>query len=720
MATPLSDSICGCGVANESCLAQSNAVLLILSEPQPACEEHVVGILQNLRKEFCGVVVDCTTLVPSIAELVSAVQGKTVFLCGNVRISIHEQHILEIVKSAARLFIVRGVSENYSDLSIPVVGIGRLPIRVHGVGLYYREFFEPSATTFTAVASQHAFQSLTESTKPSAAHRTGIYLTPVEQVEEERHFRLLRCSSNFSGPTANFGPADRAIVSSLNDEAAHMFANPAPLNHVLAQIYHNRVEYEDSPHDHSKIVKQTKAKIKAHADKTKDMPVNGLMAFVTLYDHLERLERFIDDPFNYGVKGISGLTVLHFRLKDKSGEEDIVQASAAVPLPRQFSLTLYPNSAFFMPLSTNRLYTHEIRPAALDATQLPVRMGYVVRCSNAEAVHAAGRTFLKVSGGQLSALQPPSEEGMAALRQKYAEENSSAKFIDYGPEPVPFSMNQGDYQQPLLVDEPEVCEAAAEQRPAFQTFVLNAPDLSFEHLSGCVQFQDVARGRRGAVLVQNDPQRGTPIVRTTTRYAIPAQHFSPAHADLARRIERMIGGADLASGFNNALIETYDNDYAKMGFHSDQAIDLADDSYIAVFSCYRDGERAMAAPPRKLVVEAKGSSPTASFEIPMEHQSVIVFHLNTNRRYRHKIVLEQAAANPENEWLGITFRVSKTFVQFTSSDGAVLEDGTSLVVADEAQQRDFYQMRARENAEIEFVYPPVAYTISASDTLHPV
>ena len=33
----------------------------------------------------------------------------------------------------------------------------------------------------------------------------------------------------------------------------------------------------------------TKAKIKAHADKTKDMPVNGLMAFVTFYDKLEKL-----------------------------------------------------------------------------------------------------------------------------------------------------------------------------------------------------------------------------------------------------------------------------------------------------------------------------------------------------------------------------------------------------------------------------------------------
>ncbi|MFE3795802.1 hypothetical protein [Nocardia tengchongensis] len=124
----------------------------------------------------------------------------------------------------------------------------------------------------------------------------------------------------------------------------------------------------------------------------------------------------------------------------------MVEASEAVKLPSQFSLTLYPGSVFFMPLSTNRLYTHEIRPSMLDAELLPTRLGYVVRCSNAEAVHKNGQTFLK-KAEDLVQLEPPTQEGMEELRKLYAEENGTSSFIDYS-DRFPFSMNAGDYVAP--------------------------------------------------------------------------------------------------------------------------------------------------------------------------------------------------------------------------------------------------------------------------------
>ena len=99
-----------------------------------------------------------------------------------------------------------------------------------------------------------------------------------------------------------------------------------------------------------------------------------------------------------------------------------------------------------MPLSTNRLYTHEIVSSTLDAALLPTRLGYVVRCSSAEAVHRDGRTFLK-TGGTLVALEPPTPDGMSELRKLYAEENRSQAFIDYDSRFL-FSMNQGDYLAP--------------------------------------------------------------------------------------------------------------------------------------------------------------------------------------------------------------------------------------------------------------------------------
>ncbi|RPF45706.1 hypothetical protein EDD96_2268 [Streptomyces sp. Ag109_G2-6] len=383
----------------------------------------------GLLGDFLGVAVTPEGLASGSVGL----GGKTVYLCGDVSgISARQ------LRGAARVFVVRELSHGYREgggMPWTAVGVGRVPLQVHGVGVYYRRFFDPDADHFRRIRAEHEFQSLTESTKPGTAHRSGIYLTPVTRNGDELHFRLLRCSTNLSGPTEGFGPTDTAIVDDLNREAAAVFRDAAPLNHVLAQIYHNTLATAER--------KQSKARISAHADKTKDMPVNGVMAFCTFYDGLEKLQPLAEDAFDHGVKGVSGLTRLRFRLKETADEE-----AAGAGHPARFGVTLHPGSVFFMPLSTNRLYTHEIRPAALDAESLPTRLGYVVRCSSAEAVHKDGRTFLKRDGG-LVELGPPTPEGMDRLRGLYAEENRTSSVIDYGSEFL-FSMNTGDYVAPRI------------------------------------------------------------------------------------------------------------------------------------------------------------------------------------------------------------------------------------------------------------------------------
>ncbi|MFG3343716.1 hypothetical protein ACGF1Z_01480 [Streptomyces sp. NPDC048018] len=374
-----------------------------------------------------------STITPeALASGASDLARKTVYLCGDIART-DPRHL----GAAARVFVIRELSHGCpGDAAGPwtLVDVGRVPLRVHGVGVYYRRFFGPDADHFGRIRAEHAFQSLTESTKPGTARRSGIYLTPVTRSGEDLHFRLLRCSTNLSGPTEGFRPTDTHIVEELNREAATVFRDQAPLNHVLAQIYHNSRATPER--------KQSKARISAHADKTKDMPGNGIMAFCTFYDRLDGLQPLADDAFDHGVKGTSALTRLHFRLKEPAA------GPHGAALPQQFTLTLHPGSVFFMPLSTNRLYTHEIRPSALDPDVLPTRLGYVVRCSNAEAVHRDGRTFLKVAG-DLVELGPPTAEGMGDLRRLYAEENTTSSFVDYG-DGFLFSMNTGDYRAPRI------------------------------------------------------------------------------------------------------------------------------------------------------------------------------------------------------------------------------------------------------------------------------
>lgn len=233
----------------------------------------------------------------------------------------------------------------------------------------------------------------------------------------------------------------------------------------------------------------------------------------------------------------------------------------------------------------------------------------------------------------------------------------------------------------------------------------------FEELLASVRFEDVGKGRQGAVLIKIDETCGIPIVRTTTRYNTPAQRVRSVHEQLAQRIQKR---ASLSVVFNNALIEHYTNAYTTMGSHSDQALDLADDSFIALFSCYK---LPRANPPRKLLVEWKESSGDP-IEIPLTHDGVVVFSVAANRRLRHKIVLDTSAQTPENQWLGITFRTSKTFVQLRDGCAYFLDDAR-LTLANDEQRREFYQLRRRENNETDFTYPRITYTISESDLMPP-
>ncbi|MFE7097078.1 alpha-ketoglutarate-dependent dioxygenase AlkB [Streptomyces erythrochromogenes] len=231
----------------------------------------------------------------------------------------------------------------------------------------------------------------------------------------------------------------------------------------------------------------------------------------------------------------------------------------------------------------------------------------------------------------------------------------------------------------------------------------------FAELSASAHLEDVGKGRRGATLTRVD-EKGVPLVRTTTQYGTPTQRFRAVHEWLAQRIQER---AAISVGFNNALIECYTNAYRTMGSHSDQALDLADDSFIAVFSCYRHPE----VNPRKLVFESKDSV-SDGFEIPLTHNSVVVFSVESNRRFKHRIVLD-TVPTVDNQWLGVTFRTSKTFLRFRDGQ-AYLPQGARLTSADDEQKREFYRLRRRENNETAFTYPPLTYTVSESDLLPPV
>jgi hypothetical protein len=260
----------------------------------------------------------------------------------------------------------------------------------------------------------------------------------------------------------------------------------------------------------------------------------------------------------------------------------------------------------------------------------------------------------------------------------------------------------------------------------FQKWVLPVGKDIFHILSQSVAFEAVAKGRQGNHLVAVG-ESGIPIVRTTTQYNLPAQNFAPIHHQIVENIQQKVPDAH----FNNALIEIYDRDYAKMKYHSDQCLDMAKNSYIALFSCYEQPENIAQDLLRRLKVKNKTTE--EEFEITLEHNSVVLFDLPTNAIFQHKIVLEQhnfqhkntletpKGVKPslqDNRWLGITFRQSKTFIHF-KENLPYFADGTPLLLAGEEQSKEFYQLKSQENHQPDFVYPFLAYTLSAGDRLLP-
>jgi hypothetical protein len=245
----------------------------------------------------------------------------------------------------------------------------------------------------------------------------------------------------------------------------------------------------------------------------------------------------------------------------------------------------------------------------------------------------------------------------------------------------------------------------------------------FQALSESVDFVSTGKGRLGNHLVDRT-DKGVPIVRTTTRYDVPAHTFSSIHHNLVDEIKNEIERSDSdhlkSVHFNNALIEIYERNYTKMKYHSDQCMDIEENSYFGLYSCYERPEELTDQSTRKLKV--KNRETDEENEILLTHNSVILFSFSTNSKFSHKIVLEVVRNKKrlefDNRWLGVTFRQSKSLIQFKNNIPC-FTDGEILKMANEEEQREFYKLRGQENNNVGFKYPKLHYTLSLADIMEP-
>jgi hypothetical protein len=239
-------------------------------------------------------------------------------------------------------------------------------------------------------------------------------------------------------------------------------------------------------------------------------------------------------------------------------------------------------------------------------------------------------------------------------------------------------------------------------------------EFCYNTLEQSFKFSTIGKGRRAANLVELNGNFEIPIVRTTTVYEQPAEKFNNILYKILDKIKEIHQNLK----FNNALIEIYEEAYNSMRFHSDQALDLEPNSYICIFSCYKSLNNL-----RKLVVKNKFQNKIVD-EILLDDSSIVLFSLDTNSTHLHQIKNVENEMNntieEKNNWLGITFRLSKTFVKFDETNMKIpmlIRSNKPLRLANEEEKKEFYRMRKNENNQIKFEYPELDYTISISDCL---
>jgi len=258
-------------------------------------------------------------------------------------------------------------------------------------------------------------------------------------------------------------------------------------------------------------------------------------------------------------------------------------------------------------------------------------------------------------------------------------------------------------------------------QPGFHKIQIPLQGDIFQELSFSASFEKTGKGRLGNHLVQPN-EKGIPIVRTTTRYTTPSNSFSRIHERIISYINQSILNESIpnleVTRFNHALIEIYNNSYRKMKYHSDQCIDIDENSHFALFSCYAKPNELTEEQTRVLYIKNKETEKES--KVLLTHNSVVIFSFEANKKYKHKIVLQgQHQSKNENNWLGITLRKSKTFIKFLDNKPYFL-NGIPLKLATSEEEKEFFKLKGEENRNLAYNYPSISYTLSPADLMMPV
>lgn len=221
----------------------------------------------------------------------------------------------------------------------------------------------------------------------------------------------------------------------------------------------------------------------------------------------------------------------------------------------------------------------------------------------------------------------------------------------------------------------------------------------FNELSN-ITFEEITNGRKAVNLVEKT-NNSFSVVRTTSKYNNKSVLFKQIHYNIINDIKQNV---NFDINFNNALMELYTTDYKTMRFHSDCGLDLKDSSFICIYSNYSNKNY-------NRTLKVKHKIKDIDYSIELEHNSCVIFSTDFNKYNTHKIMYNNKS---QDDWLGITFRLSKSFITFSDSNTFLNKE---LIKMDTGC--DFYKYKSSENKYTIFNYPYINYSISPGDFINP-
>lgn len=228
-------------------------------------------------------------------------------------------------------------------------------------------------------------------------------------------------------------------------------------------------------------------------------------------------------------------------------------------------------------------------------------------------------------------------------------------------------------------------------------------NITFNNLHDEIEFEQINSSRKVSNLAKFSDFNDIPIVRTTSEYKNPIKKFSKSCDTLVKDLQKI----NSEFKFNNILAEIYNDKYCSMKWHSDQSLDLDPSSHIAIVSFVSNSNRTCN---RFLEIQTKSGKFIES--VSLDPGTAIIFSVDTNTKYNHRIVLYTKS---NNNWMGLCFRMSITYIKFINEIPYFVNTMKQLLLATTEQKHNIYELKSKENRLINFTYPIIEYSINPGD-----